>query len=147
MLDENVYIFALASEGSTDAEHLVAAKFVRCLQLQHRWVISSAVLSQYKHHFGTRRLPKGGVASELMVSLDDVLHDAARHVWLHNPAVIPGSYEDRDQHMVSAAAEASQSVLVTSDVPLTLSIKADQLDAMKDFSVVNPREALRVLCE
>lgn len=150
MLDENVLIYGVESESIKDAERIAAAQFIRCLQTRHRWVISSDVLAAYRHQLGTRLLPKGGIASELMASFDAVLHDAGRHRWVHQPPIVAGSYEDRDQHMVSAVAAARPAVLVTFDGPLTDSINSDLQDeqnvAMEGFSVMDPHEAVAVLC-
>jgi hypothetical protein len=86
-----------------------------------------------------------------MASLDSVLHDSDRHRWVHNPPVIPGTYEDRDSHMVSAVAAASPAVLVTFDRPLTDSLNNDLRNeanvSAKGFAVMDPFEALAALCE
>ncbi len=146
VLDENIFIFGLESEGTSDPTHVAAARFVKCLQVNHRWVVSARVLVAYKHQFGIRRLMKGGMASELMSSFDGVLFDQDRHVWLHDPPVIPGSYEDRDQHIVSAASAAPGAVLVTSDRPLSVALAKDQIPQSKGFVVMSLVDALAVLC-
>jgi len=112
--------------------------------------MSHDVLVAYRHQLGTRRLPKGGVASDLMESLDAVLFDTERSRLFYEAPVIPGTYEDRDKHMVSAVVAASPAVLVTFDRPLIDSLSHDLADESnpdaKGFKVMDPLEALTALC-
>lgn len=144
MLDENVYIFALESEGKTDDEHLTAARFVDCLQKRHKWVLTPDVVNAYRRQFGRGRF-EGALASEFMNGLEDILF-SDRCIWFHRPSVVANGYDENDIHVVAAAAASAPSVLVTTDGRLARQLAEKAIPENHGFKVMSPPEALRELC-
>lgn len=147
VLDEDVYVFALESEGTEDPECKACVQFVSCLQQRHRWVVTPAVNAAYRRQFARRRRPHGSVASGLMVSFDDVLFDSARSLWVQEAHEIDGPYDPSDRHVVAAAGAAHGAVLVTSDGRLRDSLVQHHTTEENGFRVLDPFEALGELCE
>jgi hypothetical protein len=146
VLDEDVYVFALQSEGKPTKDNLDAARFIDCLQRQHRWVWTCEIEAAYRRHFARRDFYRGPVASQLMKHFNEVIFDQARSLWIPNPPRVAGKYHDDDAHMVSAAAAVVGSVLVTSDDPLSRALRESGLAKECGFEVLDFPRALTVLC-
>jgi hypothetical protein len=147
VLDEDVYVFALESEGTDDLEYIASARLVTCLQQRHRWIVTPAINAAYRRQFARQRRPRGSVASGMMVSLDDVLFDAQRSLWINDAPEIEGPYDPSDRHVVAAAGAVRGAILVTSDGRLTDSLVAEQTAENHGFRVLDPFEALGEFCE
>jgi hypothetical protein len=147
VLDESVYIRALAAERTRSNDDERAAFLVHCLQVHHRWIMSADILTAYHRQFGLRVTTKDAVSHELMVSLKLVLADAAKYVVLHNPPRISGAYDHDDDHVVSAAAAGSNgTILITLDERLRASLSVNGIPAAHGFRVLDVDEAWREMC-
>ncbi len=146
VLDEDVYVFALQSEGTAKQEDRQAAFFIDCLQRHHRWVLTHEIEAAYRKHFARGDFYRGPVAIGLMKHLNEVMFDQARSLWIPNPLRVAGNYHNDDVHMVSAAAAVAGSVLVTSDAPLRRALRETGLAEKCGFEVMDFPEALAILC-
>jgi predicted nucleic acid-binding protein len=146
VLDEDVFVFAISSESTNDPEDKAAAAFLKCLQEHHRWVLSVDIVRAYRRQLGRHAGRNGGVASELVASLEGVLH-SERFLWKHHPPAVSGDYDLDDMHVVATAAASAPSVLVTSDQRLTDKLIEGDIANSNGFRVFNPFEALGELCE
>lgn len=146
VLDENVYVASLRFECTGVAADAAAARVVERVQSAHCWVVTAEILRAYKRHEG-RNACRGTLTTALIKSLKQVLADRGRSRWIDTDelVVIPGDYHRKDRHVVSAAAAAPASMLVTNDGRLESQLVIEGIPGRQGFLCVTCAGALRLL--
>jgi len=90
------------------------ARLIQRIQQAHCWVISPSIDAAYRRQFGQIAC-RGSVTSGLMTSLNLVQLDQNRSLNIVEPPQVEGDYDTDDRHVVSAASEAPDSILITVD--------------------------------
>ena len=140
VLDENIYVKGLKAECTNNADDLLAAQIITLTQAYHRWIFTSDVIAAYHRQF-KRNQCRGTGANRLVVSLSEVFASQDRFLMLHDPPEVEGSYHQKDQHVVCAAAAVSGSYLITTDIRLKEALERTVILQSYGFQVVVPEEA------
>jgi hypothetical protein len=80
----------------------------------------------------------------MLMSFQELMADADRSMFLVKLPAVPGEYDPDDQFVVSAAAAATDAVLVTTDGRLRKALEAEGIGAAQGFGVVDIAGALKI---
>ncbi|MDE3074939.1 MAG: hypothetical protein KGJ86_05875 [Chloroflexota bacterium] len=145
VLDETEWVRAILAD--TDQGDILAARLVACIQQWHRWVLTPAIKARYRQQYRRRVRHGGPVALEMIKSFSGVMYESGKCIESDDdPPVVEGDYHAKDRHVVSAAAWAKGSVVVTSDKRLADQLKRAELPSKYGFAVLTSAEALAGLC-
>jgi predicted nucleic acid-binding protein len=149
ILDESMYIRGMDADCSTSELRVIyrrAARIVAAIQQKHRWIVSRGILEAYDRAIDSPKRCQQAGGEAAIKSLRDVLADAGRSVILTYPVPdVAGAYDEKDRHMVRAAAAAHGSYLVTMDTRLTKQLARLNIPQNHGFTVVGLVEAEELL--
>jgi hypothetical protein len=140
VVDESVWIRALFSECTLAESDLTCASLMGNVQVSHRWVMTFEIADCYWHQLAKVNCD-GITRAQLIRSLQAILHDSERLVWLDSVERVTGQFDTRDEHIVSAAAAVPGSVLLTLDGDLIGELLAAAIPSTRGFNVMHPETA------
>lgn len=149
ILDESMYILGMDADcASSDLQVIYrrAARIVAAIQQKHRWIVSRGILEAYNKAIDSPKRCQQAGGEAAIKSLRDVLADAGRSIMLTYPVPeVAGDYDDKDRHMVRAAAAAPGSYLATMDTRLRRQLARLNITQNHGFTVVGLDEAEQLL--